>query len=190
MARRTPLDPERAWSYLLDLLARRDYTAAELRDRLRRRGIDGAEADALLTRLGRLDLVDDARFAERWVEGRRHTRGRLALRAELGHKGVATELVERELVALTEQQQLTAATALLERFAWRYQPVAAPGTAANAGRHAHPSGPRAAADGARAPRQALRERARAFAFLARRGFTPDVAGAAIDAVGWWREDDG
>ncbi|HKI58784.1 MAG TPA: regulatory protein RecX [Trueperaceae bacterium] len=202
MARRTPLAPERAWGYLLDLLARRDYTEAELRDRLGRRGITGAPADELLGRLAELGLIDDARFAERWVEGRRSTRGRLALRTELQRKGVAAQLVEDELATLTDDRELAAATALLKRFAWRYRPgpPAASGNAADAhggetkGGNVESGGNERAGDGAaeRAERRraVLRSRARAFGFLARRGFGPGVAGAALEALGWWLEEEG
>ncbi|MEJ2287803.1 MAG: regulatory protein RecX [Deinococcales bacterium] len=122
MARRMPLDPERAWTYLLDLLTRRDYTEAELRARLRRRGIEDDAADTLLSRLRELGLADDARFTEQYVASRRRSRGRLALRTELRRKGVDAALVERELGPLSEEQQITAAAALLQRFAWRYRP--------------------------------------------------------------------
>jgi len=187
MARGAPLDPQRAWGYLLDLLARRDYTEAELRERLHRRGLAEADADALLTRLAELGLLNDARFAERWVESRRGSRGRLALRTELRRKGVAAELVEQGLEPLSEAQQRAAATALLERFAWRYRPApAAVGRPAAAGPD---DGDSARAEAAARRRARDRGRARAFAFLARRGFTPDVAGEAIEALGWWRDED-
>lgn len=194
MTRRSPLDRERAWTYLLDLLTRRDYTEAELRDRLRRRGVGDDDADGLLARLRDLGLADDARFAEQYVASRRGSRGRLALRAELRRKGVEASLVERELDPLSEAQQLAAATALLQRNAWRYRPGSSAPRAAG-GKALPPSGsadlaPEDEGDPgseAEARRRALKERARAFAFLARRGFTADVATAAIQELGWWLE---
>ncbi len=198
MTRRLPLNRERAWTYLLDLLTRRDYTEAELRDRLRRRGVGDDDADGLLARLRELGLADDARFAEQYVASRRGSRGRLALRAELRRKGVEASLVERELDPLSEAQQVAAATALLQRNAWRYRPGSSAPRAA--GGKALPPGGDASASADLAPedegdpgseaearRRALKERARAFAFLARRGFTADVATAAIHELGWWLE---
>ncbi len=200
MARRAPLDRERAWTYLLDLLTRRDYTEAELRTKLRRRQVEDGDVDALLDRLRELGLANDERFAEHYVASRRRARGRLALRTELRRKGVDPALVERELEPLTEAQQVKAAAALLRRFAWRYQPGSGrPGSGARSGTAPDPGGDggtgadpaveAAAEAAAEARRAALKERARAFAFLARRGFTAGVAGDAIRALGWW-EDDG
>jgi SOS response regulatory protein OraA/RecX len=200
MLRDTPLDRDRAWTYLLDLLTRRDYTEAELRAKLQRRKVDADVADALLGRLRELGLADDARFTEHYVASRRRSRGRLALRAELRRKGVDPSLVERELEPLTEGQQVEAAAALLRRFAWRYQPgstrrrrPAAPALEpASAPGAPSGSGPATAQDTdpdteAQARRDALAERARAFAFLARRGFTGAVAGDAIRSLGWWQD---
>src|SRR5690606_33157442 len=53
-----PFTPERAWNYLLWLLARRSYTVSELRQRLERRGLPEADAEPLLERLVELRLVD------------------------------------------------------------------------------------------------------------------------------------
>ena len=200
MARRTPLDPERAWTYLLDLLTRRDYTEAELRDRLHRRGLGDDDADVLLSRLRELGLADDARFTEQYVASRRRSRGRLALRAELRRKGVDEALVQRELDPLSEAQQVAAASALLQRYAWRYQPGSSDRRAAGGKerpprqRVADPGGgstgdEQGVASEVEDRRRALKERARAFAFLARRGFTAAVATAAIHDLGWWQEGD-
>ena len=193
MAPRPPLERDAAWSYLLDLLARRDYTEAELRSRLARRGVADDVAEALLGRLRELGLADDDRFAERYVATRRRARGRLALRGELRRKGVDPALIEREVGGLSSQQQVESAVALLRRFAWRYRPGSAsrragtrPGAAPSGGGESA-SGRPAVADEAEARRAALKERARAFAFLARRGFTADVANDAIAALGWWEE---
>lgn len=195
MARHAPLDRERAWTYLLDLLSRRDYTEAELRARLRRRRVEEADANALLDRLRELGLANDERFTEQYVASRRRSRGRLALRSELHRKGVDPGLVARELEPLTEAQQVEAATALLQRFAWRYRPGRGRGTAGARPAAAPPTdadavpiaGTEAETDAA-ARRASQKERARAFAFLARRGFTSGVVGDAVRAVGWWEDD--
>ncbi|MFA7460250.1 MAG: regulatory protein RecX, partial [Trueperaceae bacterium] len=83
-----PLTKERAWNYLLYILARRSYTVAELREKLLRRGLPAAEAEPLLQRLHELRLVDDSTFAEQYVSSRKRARGRLVLRRELQRKGV------------------------------------------------------------------------------------------------------
>ena len=164
-----PLAPERAWDYLLFLLSRRMYTTAELTKKLLRRGIDEAEAARLIARLAELKLVDDALYTDQYVNSRAASRGRLGLRRELTRKGVAPELVEERLTELTPEGQLTAATELLRKNAWRYEPQVAEERAQHDAR--------------------LRARSKAFAFLARRGFTVDAVQGALEAVGWFEDDD-
>ncbi|MFA5568479.1 MAG: regulatory protein RecX [Trueperaceae bacterium] len=176
-----PLSPERAWDYLLFLLSRRMYTTAELTDKLLRRGIDEAEAARLVVRLADLKLVDDVVYTDQYVNSRSSSRGRLGLRRELTRKGVAPELVEERLTELTPEGQLAAATALLRKNAWRYEPQAAQEPQAA---EEPPGGEERLRREAR-----LRARSKAFAFLARRGFTVDAAQGALEAVGWFDDDD-
>lgn len=75
----------------LNLLSYRMRSESELRRRLRMRGADEEATDAELDRLRAAGLVDDARFAEMWVDERTNSSPRSArmLRAELRAKGVA-----------------------------------------------------------------------------------------------------
>jgi regulatory protein len=182
---RKPFTAERAWEYLLFILARRSYTVAELRQRLARRGLPEDEGEPLLARLVELRLVDDALYAEQYVHSRQAARGRSALMRELRRKGVDEELVEQELADLTPEQQAEAATELLERNAWRYRP----------GEEAEASSDETSSDEASSDEEAYQRRerlykarAKAFAFLARRGFGADAAAAAVERVGWFDDD--
>jgi SOS response regulatory protein OraA/RecX len=124
------------------------------------------------------------------VRRRRDERGRLALRAELRRKGVEEALIEGVLAGdddepgLGDAQQLEAASALLARHAWRFgdRPSGAPpadaGPADDAGD-----------GGLDARRDRQRRRARAAAFLARRGFAPDVVNEALAAAFRHPDDD-
>lgn len=168
-----PLAPERAWSYALWLLGRQAYTASELSDRLARRGLDAELCARTVARLQELRLLDDRAFAESFVRRRRDERGRLALRSELRRKGVAEDTIERVLAGddeepgLGDAQQLAAAAALLAKHAWRFAPR---------------TGEDAEGDedvGQAATLDRRRRRGRAAAFLARRGFAPDVVGEAL-----------
>lgn len=179
-----PFTPERAWNYLLFILSRRSYTVAELRERLvERRGLPSEEAEPLLARLVELRLVDDASYTEQYVNSRLSARGRLALRRELKRKGVATDLIERELEGLSQEQQADAATALLERQAWRYRP-----TAADEGSFEDDDAVVSDQTAYELREQRYRARNRAFAFLARRGFSVDAATAALERVGWFKDE--
>jgi len=203
----TQLEPDRAWDYLLRLLAQRAYTVSELDTKLRRRGIGAEDAAALLERLGELQLVDDAAYAERYVASRRETRGRIALRRELQRKGVDEALVERELRDLDGDDQVRAAEALLRRNAWRYAPdtgaastgADTQGTQGTQGEDAerlHVSkdrhGETPPPDDFQAERQRrlalAKARSKALAFLARRGFPAEAAMRALERVGWFDDE--
>jgi len=177
-----PFTKERAWNYLLFLLSRRSYTVAELRERLLRRGLPEEEAEPLLERLAELRLVDDALYAEQYVSSRKEARGRILIRQELRRKGVDPELVDSEVEELTPQQQADAATALLEKNAWRYRP-SEPAEGDDSG-----GAPDDAERFARRE-QVYKARAKAFGFLARRGFGAEAASAALERVGWFDHDD-
>lgn len=148
------------------LLGRRAYTEAELRQRLLRRSLAEAECDRVLARLKELQLLDDRVFTGAYLRSRAQERGRLALRQELRRKGVDDEVVSEAMAgdeltpAFDEAQQRAAARALLAKHAWRF-PV--------------PSED----DGQRG---LAKLKARASAFLARRGFAPDAVAEAIEAT--------
>lgn len=150
-------DYDRALSYTLWLLGRRDYSEQELRDRLARKGTAPADVDRVITRLAELGLIDDAKVAKLLVRSKRRKKGIFALRQALRRKGIEGETARKALEPVTDAAQRAAAARILERHAWRFED--------------------------RDPKA----RARAFAFLARRGFPPDVAGAAVDATGWFDE---
>jgi regulatory protein len=71
-------------------LARRPRSEYEVRQRLRRAGIDEATTEGVLAQLRQHQLVDDRAFADYWVEQRQtfRPRGARLLRAELARLGV------------------------------------------------------------------------------------------------------
>lgn len=155
------MDESRAMSYCLWLLGRRAYTAAELRERLGRREVDPDVISGVLDRLRGWGYVDDAEFSRQFVRSRQGRYGKLRLRAELRHRGVTEETAEEGLGLLTDNSQLEAARSLLERNAWRFRRSADP----------------------------QRDRARAWAFLARRGFPPPVVSEALEGFPVGRDPD-
>lgn len=95
-------DPQALERSAIGLLARRDHSRAELLRKLTTRGFDATEVEPLLDRLAAQRLQSDARFAESYARmrsGRGY--GPQRIRAELRERGVAAELIERELAALT-----------------------------------------------------------------------------------------
>lgn len=62
-----PVTPEKAFERLADACARAEYCTHELREKLRRMGLTGSDADSVLQRLRAQRYVDDARFARAFV---------------------------------------------------------------------------------------------------------------------------
>ncbi len=79
----------------MDLLARREHSALELRRKLLVREFDEATVDRVLAQLQRDRLQCDARFTESYVHHRANAGvGPLKIRHELLQKGVGDDLVE------------------------------------------------------------------------------------------------
>ncbi len=89
----------------LRLLAGRDLTTSQLRERLRQRGLPADETDRTLDRLTRAGLLDDARtalaHARRTVQVK--LRGRQRARRELESLGIDPPVVERALAAVFDE---------------------------------------------------------------------------------------
>jgi regulatory protein len=86
-----------------------DRSAAELAERLERRGVGEAERAQALERLERLGYVDDARVARGRAEGlARRGSGDALIRDDLERRGIAAELVEDALAALEPERERAA----------------------------------------------------------------------------------
>ncbi len=133
----------------MDLLARREHSAQELRDKLARGGADLAVIEAVVCALAEEGLQSDVRFTEAFVH---HRRGRgfgpRHVRADLARRGVGAA----ELDALVDPRspEWDAALGKLVRSRYRGEP---------------------ASD--------LPERARRCRFLQSRGFTPSQIERAL-----------
>src|SRR6266540_3562292 len=92
-------EPRRALDVATRALARRDFSASGLRERLQRAGIDPAEAEEALGALQRAGLVDDARFAlARAQMLAERGKGNAAIRFDLEQQGVAAERERADFV--------------------------------------------------------------------------------------------
>jgi regulatory protein len=113
-----PADPEeRARAICLRLLTGTPRTRGQLAEALRKREIPEDVAESVLSRLEDVGLIDDAAFADAWVESRHHGRGlaRRALARELRHKGVDSELIDHAVEQLDPEREERTARALVER---------------------------------------------------------------------------
>jgi regulatory protein len=113
-----PADPESAArTVCLNLLTTRARTRAELAGELEGRGFDDEVAAAVLDRLVEVGLLDDAAFAEQWVDSRHRHRGlgRRALSQELRRKGVESETADEAVAGLDADAEREKACELVRR---------------------------------------------------------------------------
>ena len=87
----------------MDLLARREHSALELRRKLLSRDFDESTVDQVLARLQQDRLQCDARFTESYVHHRINAGiGPVKIRYELLQKGVRDDLIEQYLQTRSE----------------------------------------------------------------------------------------
>jgi regulatory protein len=93
---------ESAYSRTLDYLGYRPRSRSEVVSYLKKRGMDEEQIETIVERLERAGLLDDAAFAQYWVENRERfkPRGARALRYELRRKGLADADIEKALESL------------------------------------------------------------------------------------------
>jgi regulatory protein len=149
-------DPAIVLEAALRFLEPRQRSIGEVRRRLTRVGYRTELVEGAIARLLELGVLDDAAFAQSWIESRDRARprGERALRMELARKGIerqTTDDVMADREANAPEADASAARRLLDR---------------NARALARVGDPRA-------------RRNRAYALLARNGFDSEAALAAI-----------
>lgn len=115
-------DPEIVLAAALRFLEARQRSTAEVRRRLTSAGYREELVAGAIQRLTELRMLDDAAFAQAWIESRDRARprGQRALRSELAAKGIDRQLVDDVLTERDMQEpeaDAVAATRLLERHA-------------------------------------------------------------------------
>ncbi|MFF7199335.1 recombination regulator RecX [Streptomyces sp. NPDC008141] len=114
----SPQDPaERARAICLRLLTGTPRTRKQLADALHKREIPSEVAEEVLSRFEDVGLINDAAFADAWVESRHHGRGlaRRALARELRTKGVESSLIDEAVGQLDSEQEEETARELVAR---------------------------------------------------------------------------
>lgn len=113
-----PRDPvEQARNICLRLLTGTARTRKQLADALRKREIPDEVAEEVLSRFEDVGLIDDAAFADAWVESRHQGRGlaRRALARELRTKGVDSAVIDEAVGQLDPEQEEATARELVAR---------------------------------------------------------------------------
>lgn len=127
----------------MNLLARREHSLQELRQKLSRRFADSPFLETSMARLTQENLQSNARFAYSYAQSRSDRGyGPIRIRHELGQRGLSDTEISDAMSALEMNWHEAAAGVLLKKF----------GTA---------------------PANDLKDKARRIRFLQYRGFSPD-----------------
>jgi regulatory protein len=99
-----------------DLLSRRDHSRSELKTKLYSRKFSGASIEHALNECERLNLINDHKFAIRYVaELKFKGYGIFRLREKLYRKGIGKEIIETVLADLDVDEEKTAARESMEK---------------------------------------------------------------------------
>jgi regulatory protein len=147
-----PYSFERAWKYALWLLGRQAYSRAQVIERLQRKQASELVIDQVIKKLESYNYLNDGAYAEMVVRGKQRSHGRIALKQALRQKGVEEQVIDKALEGLSVEQEQKAACALLHKQAWRFK-----------------------GDDPR------KNYAKAYAYLARRGFGVESVKHALEA---------
>ncbi|HEV7980001.1 regulatory protein RecX [Amycolatopsis sp.] len=115
------LSPEERWKkakeICYDQLAVRSRSQDELRQTLLRKGFDDETTETLLGKLVKAELVNDATFAEEWVNARHTHKGlsKAALVMELKRKGVDSEIAVQAVSELDQESEEARARELVQK---------------------------------------------------------------------------
>jgi regulatory protein len=159
-ARKTSPPSGSARTAALSLLARRDYTSAELSTRLIDRGYTAEEVAEALNYLAANGSVNDARVAAAHVKTatRVKGRGRLRVKGELMARGLSRQAIDDALSAVETSDERDALIRILKRKRYPEQPT-------------------------------LAERQRMYQHLLRRGFSGDLIRSVLGRGTWGADDD-
>jgi regulatory protein len=97
------------------MLARREYSRAELTQRLVRKGIARADIDRALDELATAGLLSDERYAQAVVAQRSGHYGKRAIAYALREKGIAAPDADAAMAPLAATDEFADATALWQR---------------------------------------------------------------------------
>ena len=109
----------KALAYAYRLFSVRPRSERELRDRLFKKGFGRTTAHNVISLLKEKNVIDDAKFAELWIESRMHNnpKGDIVLRRELRDKGVSIPIIEEALSGKEEAEGTVARELAKQRLA-------------------------------------------------------------------------
>lgn len=107
-----------AYDYALNLLTFRDYSAADMRSRLQKKGIKAEFCNAVIEKLQHYGFIDEKRYALRVFEAWKAKKyyGRQHLTAELHKKNVLPEYISYIAELFSQEEEQLHAEAAAELF--------------------------------------------------------------------------
>ena len=107
---------------LLKFATLRPRSKKEIMDWFKKRKVHESIRESLLDRLKHLELIDDEKFAEWWVEQRMsfNPRGKRLLENELFSKGIEKEII-KDVLSNIDIDEVKIATELLEKKGYRWK---------------------------------------------------------------------
>lgn len=93
-----------ALNYALRLLAKKDYTEAEIKQKFQKRQIDKEEAENAILFLKDKDFINDKRYAQNYAKIH-SSRGNIRLKFELLKKGILEEDISSVLLRIGNSEQ-------------------------------------------------------------------------------------
>ena len=111
-------EEERARAYLIKLFKHRPRSRYEALTRLQQKGFSREVIESVLEQAERARILDDAKFAQLWVEDRlsRRPRSRRLLERELRAKGIAPEHIQRAIARAELDEEAIARKLITERL--------------------------------------------------------------------------
>ena len=150
MSHTRPSSEQTPLHYAYSLLARGDYSAARLHEKLRLKGFTAQAVTATVETLRKRGHLNDARLARGLAERfQKQGFGRCGVRAKLQQRGLPDDVIAAALSEWEERAEIKLAEQLIQR---RFSPAAL---------------------------EEPRTRARAYRFLGRRGYSASVAASVL-----------
>lgn len=153
------MNPSSVYEQAMRLLEFRPRSVDELRRRLLQRGADKTEVEDVVVRLRDQKLLDDTDFAEQFARSKVLGAGasRRRIVQELARKGVARDVADSAVDGLMEREGIDPSAAIHRVAARKWRSLA--------------------------KLDDVTKKRRLYAFLARRGFSPDEIRSAMSVLG-------
>lgn len=97
---------QQAKAYCLRLLVSVDRTESQLRTKMKQKGYSRQAADEVISYVKRMRYLDDSRYASYYIASKSETRSRRQIIQDLQRRGVAKEIIDRQMEEADEIDEL------------------------------------------------------------------------------------